>query len=126
MENKDVWKSIFEEDPLFKPQREKLSKIIDVQKVSDFIINSQTKEGYFDVKSPMFNTTFLCVSILNDCDKKISENTIKFIESLQAGSMGFSEMPGEMPWTDRTYYALEMMKIIKKIYLLLKINNFWS
>ncbi|NCO96962.1 MAG: hypothetical protein GW865_02620 [Candidatus Aenigmarchaeota archaeon] len=45
MENKDVWKSIFEEDPLFKPQREKLSKIIDVQKVSNFIINSQTNSG---------------------------------------------------------------------------------
>jgi hypothetical protein len=113
MNENSIWKEIFEKDPLFKPGKN-LDKIIDVERVANFIASSQTEEGYFDVKSPMFYTTYLCVSILDDCGKKISENTKKYIEALQVSDIGFAEMPGEMPWTDRTYYGLKMMKIIKK------------
>jgi len=113
MNENSIWKEIFEKDPLFKPGKN-LDKIIDVERVANFIASSQTEEGYFDVKSPMFYTTYLCVSILEDCGKKISENTKKYIEALQISDIGFAEMPGEMPWTDRTYYGLKMMKIIKK------------
>ncbi|MFH8080540.1 MAG: prenyltransferase/squalene oxidase repeat-containing protein [Candidatus Aenigmatarchaeota archaeon] len=92
----------------------RLNEIIDTEKVANFIINSQLTEGCFSVPSPMIYTTYLCVSVLNDCGYEISENTKRFIESLQEGSWGFAELPGEMPWTDRTFYGLQMMKIIGK------------
>ncbi|MBD3155827.1 MAG: hypothetical protein GF368_04180 [Candidatus Aenigmarchaeota archaeon] len=108
MEKSDIWGDVLSSDPLFQ-RNEDLDNYIDTEKVAEFIANSQKPQGYFLVKSPMFYNTYLCVGILHFCGEKISKETIEYVKALETGSMGFSEMPGELPWTDRTYYGLKMM-----------------
>lgn len=110
MRPKIRWQKILDQDILFQQHEEQLSKFIDVDKTANFFINSQTKEGYFYFNSPMFYNTYLFSGILHNLNKRPSKNTIYYIKSLQTGSAGFGEMPGEMPWVDRTVHALRMFK----------------
>ncbi|OGI15181.1 hypothetical protein A3K63_03570 [Candidatus Micrarchaeota archaeon RBG_16_49_10] len=90
-----------------------LTSIIDTKRISFILANKQTKEGVFFDKSPMYLDTYFCVGILHFFGEKISPQTIEYIKNLDTGKMGFSEMPGELPWTDRTYYALQIMNWLK-------------
>lgn len=100
-------------DILFKSSESDLQKIMDVSKAISFFSKAQKNDGYFLCFSPHYHTTYFCCGILNLYQKPISKETVNFLKSCRVGSMGFSEMPGEIPWLDRTFHILKVFDWFK-------------
>jgi prenyltransferase beta subunit len=113
MDHKQAWQRVIAGDILYRTHRESLSKILDVPRTLKYFTESQQPKGFFYRASPViYNTHAMCgipmCGILHCLGEKPSENTIKYIKSLQVGRIGFAETTGEMAWIDKSYLALQM------------------
>jgi len=100
---------IFREEIYFKDIRKVLPEDF-TYKTLKLLENLQSEEGYFITKSPLIYHTYYLLGILKILGQKPSTKTIKFLKSLQPDFMGFSEMPGEVAWLDKTVLGLEIKK----------------
>jgi len=105
-----MWKDVIKKDPLYNNKKNQFFKNIDVKKAKKYFLKLKNKEGFFNASTPMYYTTYLCAGILFYCNQQISQKTVDFLKSCQSGNMGFAEMPGEIPWIDRTFYILKVFE----------------
>lgn len=68
----------------------------------------QQPDGFFRSCSAVIYNTFFFVGILRELGARPGAKTVEYVRSLQAGRFGFSESPGQVPWTDKTMLALKM------------------
>lgn len=109
---KSIWDKIFKETLLFQSFKNNLQNLIDVEKTANFYLATQNENGYFYLKSPMLQSSYPFIGILNSIKRRPSLNTIRFIKDCQIG-MEFAEMPGETPWWFWTDEALEIFNWFK-------------
>ncbi|MBL7056607.1 hypothetical protein ISS07_06865 [Candidatus Woesearchaeota archaeon] len=108
LKHNDVWERIYKEDILYKNNGDLITHFPKLKKFLKYAIYSQENGSYFYHDSSMIYNTFYFCGILHCINKKPSEKTEKYIQSLQVGDMGFAETTGENPWTDKSYLAIQM------------------
>jgi hypothetical protein len=91
-----------------KKNKEIIEKYPQIKKTINYLLNKQLSDGSYPTLNPDPVNSIYFLGIAKELGIEPSDNTIRWVKSLQTGKRGFGETTGENSWDYTTYWGSKM------------------